>query len=270
MRPILARLALCWAAVDEKTLGAIDANYLDASRAFVTGAEGGEYFERRNLALVCCGLPAQSLNFGFLRPPYGDPAASAAAARAYFEARKLPHQLSYRDPSGAPARALAGAGWQRRPDPTPGMALALPAAVPELPAGLAIEEVRAPEQLAAFRETAFRGFGYPVAIAHRFLGEHLLALSNVRCYAGRTGGEVVATSILFTTGAVAGIYWVATLEAARSRGYGAALTWAAVRGGMDAGCRIASLQASAMGRPVYARMGFAHVLDYEHLVPAEG
>jgi GNAT superfamily N-acetyltransferase len=270
MRPILARLGLCCGAVDDATLSALDANYLDASRAFVTGAPGGEYVERRDLALVCCGLPAQALNFGFLRRPHDDVAASAAAARAYFEGRKLPHQLSYRDASGAPARALEAAGWQRRPDPTPGMALALPVEVPEAPTGIAIEEVRTPEQLVAFRETAFRGFGYPPAVAHRFLGDALLALPNVRLYAGRAGGEVVATSILFTTGAVAGIYWVATLEAARGRGYGAALTWAAVRGGSEAGCRIASLQASALGRPVYARMGFAHVLDYEHLLPAEG
>ena len=81
---------------------------------------------------------------------------------------------------------------------------------------------------------------------------------------------VVATSILFTTGDVEGIYWVATLEEQRGRGYGEALTWAAALGGQRAGCRIASLQASQLGRPVYARMGFAHVLDYEHLLPPEG
>jgi GNAT superfamily N-acetyltransferase len=157
------------------------------------------------------------------------------------------------------------------------MTLPLPAAGPgsaamppqKPPAGLEIEEVRTHEQLVAFRETAFRGFGHPVAAARLFLNERLLALPNARLYAGLAGGSVVATSILFTTGDVAGIYWVATLEEARGRGYGAALTWAAVAGGQQAGCRIASLQASALGRPVYARMGFAHVLDYEHLLPAE-
>ena len=150
------------------------------------------------------------------------------------------------------------------------MTLALPAAVPKPPAGLTIEEVKTPQQLVAFRETAFGGFGYPVGAARLFLNERLLALPNARLYAGLEGGAIVATSILFTTGDIAGIYWVATLEAARGRGYGAALTWAAVRGGAQADCRIASLQASALGRPVYARMGFAHVLDYEHLLPPEG
>jgi GNAT superfamily N-acetyltransferase len=86
-------------------------------------------------------------------------------------------------------------------------------------------------------------------------------------YAGAVGGEVVGTSVLVTTGTVAGIYWVGTLEAHRRRGYGEALTWAAVAAGQRAGCTVASLQASAMGRPVYERMGFAQVLAYEHLLP---
>jgi ribosomal protein S18 acetylase RimI-like enzyme len=99
--------------------------------------------------------------------------------------------------------------------------------------------------------------------------EWLLAQPNVRMYAGLVAGSVTATSLLVTTGPVAGIYWVATLEAARRRGFGEALTWAAVAGGQRAGCSVASLQASALGQPVYARVGFAHVLDYEHLLAPE-
>jgi predicted GNAT family acetyltransferase len=94
-------------------------------------------------------------------------------------------------------------------------------------------------------------------------------LPQVRLYSGLVDGAVVATSILVATGAVAGIYWVATIEEQRGRGYGEALTWAAAAGGRELGCAIASLQASKAGRPVYARMGFEHVLDYEYLHPAE-
>jgi GNAT superfamily N-acetyltransferase len=149
------------------------------------------------------------------------------------------------------------------------MALAIPAAIPAFPRELEIVEVRTQERLVAFRETAFRGFGYPVAAAHIFLADRLLASSGVRLYAGLVDGALIATSMTVATGAIAGIYWVATLEEQRGKGYGAALTWAAVRGGGEAGGRIASLQASKLGRPVYARMGFEHVLDYEHLSPPE-
>jgi GNAT superfamily N-acetyltransferase len=90
----------------------------------------------------------------------------------------------------------------------------------------------------------------------------MLAQPKVRLYTGSVDGVPVATAMLVVTGSVAGIYWVATLEAQRRRGYGEALTWAAVAGGAEHGCTVASLQASELGRPVYARMGFDHVLDY--------
>jgi hypothetical protein len=147
------------------------------------------------------------------------------------------------------------------------MTLALPAAPRAAVPGLEIRAVTTREQLVAFREAAFRGFGFPVAAAHLFLSERVLDLPGVRLYSGLLGGAVVSTSMLIATGGVAGIYFVATLEEQRGLGYGEALTWAAVQGGREFGCRLASLQASKLGRPVYARMGFAHVLDYQSLFP---
>jgi hypothetical protein len=256
--------------MDPAALSALDCNYLDANRAFVVCSDTGEYLERRGVAIVSCGLRVRQLNWAFLKPPYDDLEASAAAARAYFAERELPFRVSFRAADRARcAPALEAAGWRKKVEPIPGMTLALPALHPAPPAGLVIEEVQAAGELVAFREAAFAGFGFPVGAAHIFLNERLLALPNVRLFAGRAGGEVVATSILVATGEVAGIYWVATLEGQRGRGYGAALTWAAAAGGAALGCTVASLQASELGRPVYARMGFAHVLDYDCLHPPE-
>jgi len=247
-------------------LPALDDNFLDSNRIFMAVSDTGAYLERPDVAIACCGLPVKSLNWGFLKPPYDDLGATSAAVRSYFADRKLPFQLTFRD---ADVRALESMGWRRREDPTPGMALEMPGSIPAPPAGLEVSEVGTPEQLVAFRETAFRGFGYPTAAAHIFLNERLTSRPEVRLYSGLVDGAVVATSALVATGTVAGIFWVATLEEQRGRGYGEAITWAAVAGGRALGCRIASLQASSMGRPVYARMGFAHVLDYEHLLPPE-
>ena len=254
----------------DETLRGLDENFRDANRIFVASSPRGEYRERRDVAIVCCGLPAESLNWGFLKPPYADAPATAEAVRDYFAERKLPFNLTFREKDPHPLLdAFTAAGWRRKPDPTPGMTLALPARAPAPPASLSIERVRTLSQLAAFRDVAFRGFGYPPAIAHHFLPDRLLELPQVRAYAGLVGGELVATSLLIATGRVAGIYWVATLEAQRGRGYGEALTWASVAGGSEFGCDVASLQASKLGRPVYTRMGFEHALDYEHLLPPE-
>jgi GNAT superfamily N-acetyltransferase len=88
-----------------------------------------------------------------------------------------------------------------------------------------------------------------------------------RSYVGYADGQPVATSALLITGDVAGVYWVATAEAFRGRGYGEAMTWHVVREGAAAGCRVAALQASDMGRPVYERMGFRYVAGYRTFVP---
>ncbi len=64
-------------------------------------------------------------------------------------------------------------------------------------------------------------------------------------------------------GAVLGIFNVATVPAARGRGVGRAVTLAALRDGAGAGCRMAVLQASEMGHPVYERLGFRDFAAYD-------
>ena len=80
-------------------------------------------------------------------------------------------------------------------------------------------------------------------------------------FIGLLHGEPVATVSLVTAGGAAGIYNVTTIEAARGRGIGAAMTVAAVRHGAERGFELATLQASTMGRPIYERLGFEFVCD---------
>lgn len=90
-------------------------------------------------------------------------------------------------------------------------------------------------------------------------------------FIGLLHGEPVATVSLVTAGGAAGIYNVTTVEAARGRGIGAAMTAAAVRHGADRGFLLATLQASTMGRSVYERLGFEFVCDllpYRQPAPA--
>lgn len=75
----------------------------------------------------------------------------------------------------------------------------------------------------------------------------------------RLGGEPVGTACLYVTDQTAGLYEVSTLPAARRRGIGAALTLATMRAGRERGCALGVLQASAMGAPVYRRLGFQSV-----------
>ena len=81
-------------------------------------------------------------------------------------------------------------------------------------------------------------------------------------FAAREGDRIVAVSELYMRDDVAGIYLVATDADYRRQGLGAALTAAAVRKGKEQGARLATLQATPLGRPLYQRLGFVSVAAY--------
>ena len=83
----------------------------------------------------------------------------------------------------------------------------------------------------------------------------------------RLGGENVATAMAFDHGGDCGIYNVGTLEHARRRGLGTALTTHHLHDALARGCRTASLQSTAMAERVYAAVGFrdlGRILEYVH------
>jgi ribosomal protein S18 acetylase RimI-like enzyme len=72
----------------------------------------------------------------------------------------------------------------------------------------------------------------------------------------RHEGEDVATAMAFDHAGDSGIYNVGTLEHARRRGLGTALTALHVHDARARGCQTASLQSTAMAERVYAGLGF--------------
>ena len=81
----------------------------------------------------------------------------------------------------------------------------------------------------------------------------------------RSSGENVATGIAFDSGTDCGIYNVGTLQAARRRGLGTALTAMHLHEALARGCHTASLQSTAMAERVYAAVGFrdlGRILEY--------
>jgi GNAT superfamily N-acetyltransferase len=86
----------------------------------------------------------------------------------------------------------------------------------------------------------------------------------------RAGGELVAAALAYDFSGDCGIYNVGTVEKARRRGLGTALTAAQAHDARDRGCRTASLQSTQMAERVYAAVGFrdlGRILEY---VPVEG
>lgn len=69
-------------------------------------------------------------------------------------------------------------------------------------------------------------------------------------------GQNVAVALAFDHGSDCGIYNVGTLEHARRRGLGTALTTIALHDARDRGCETASVQSTEMAEGVYAAAGF--------------
>jgi GNAT superfamily N-acetyltransferase len=241
---------------------AVDWNYWQTSVAFAALSRHGDVRQTRRFVLADIGAPVADFNLALVSDPEADLEAALDAAEAFFGAKQHPWRVSFRAEHVAACEpGLLERGFTAV-DPVPGMQLApLPERVP-VRSDITFEPVSNAATLKDFQQTAFLGFGLPAQAAHLFLTEQLVGLPSFRALVGYVAGEPVCTSAVHETAGVAGIYWVATVEAHRKKGLGEAATWAAVAEGRRRGHTLTSLQASVMGKPVYARMGFAHDRSY--------
>ncbi len=241
-----------------------DHNHQLANFAFLGTSVTGAVYENRDVWMAHCGFPSKEFNGCFLKVPGRRHEASVEVAEAWYGGVSLPYVIRMRtDLEEACAQALTDAGYVREEEETPVMALdKIPDAPPFQLDDLEIRYVESPEDLARFQTTTMEGFGFPGDAGKLFLTPAFHARPGVRLFLGCVDGEPVATSALVATNGIAGIYFVATKEGSRGKGYGEALTWAAVCGGREFHCTVSCLQASKMGRPVYERMGFATPAHY--------
>lgn len=108
--------------------------------------------------------------------------------------------------------------------------------------------------------------GADESVLRTWFGSGLLDDPNVVALVGYVDGTPVAKAMSIRTGEVVGIYDVGTLETARRRGYGWAMTLAAIVAGASSGATVATLQSSEMGFPLYSSHGFETVFDYRRFL----
>ncbi len=140
-----------------------------------------------------------------------------------------------------------------------GMAVNLDADHAALPAVEGLELAAVDEgTLKTWAETVVHGFSAPVLVPSFVDQECALGARHpsYRRYLGLLNGQPVATSALLLGTRAAGIYCVSTLPSARRLGIGALITQVALDEARRMGYATAILQSSAMGRGVYARLGF--------------
>jgi GNAT superfamily N-acetyltransferase len=137
---------------------------------------------------------------------------------------------------------------------------------PELPPGGELRRLTAIEQANDFwrvATTSYSSIGFPPEVFAGYTNHAGLLAENVVAFLALLDGEPVGIAMTMVSHGVAGIYWVGSLEQARGKGIGRAVTAAATNAGFDLGADIASLQASPMGKPIYEAMGYETAFEYQ-------
>jgi GNAT superfamily N-acetyltransferase len=125
-----------------------------------------------------------------------------------------------------------------------------------------VERVRDPVALGEFEHANTDGFETKeLHELGRFgvYGEGILSDPRIRIFVRRNGGRVVSGAMACISSDVVGVFSVATIPAFRRRGFGEAVTWAAVAADSSLP---AILQPSPEGAALYRRIGFHPVAHY--------
>jgi ribosomal protein S18 acetylase RimI-like enzyme len=84
----------------------------------------------------------------------------------------------------------------------------------------------------------------------------VLHCDKVMLFVGYCEGSAVASSTLFVSNGIAGIYHVVTLPPFRKKGIGRSMTLAPLLQAREMGSRFAVLQAAQIGKGIFSRLGF--------------
>jgi ribosomal protein S18 acetylase RimI-like enzyme len=158
---------------------------------------------------------------------------------------------------------LADLGLARDDDRLPGMGLhPIPANRPD-PPGFDVRVIEDDAGLEDHMAIAAEGFEMARPMVDAFIGPRLWEAPGCTVYVGYADGVPVTAGFAVRSGRAIGVYTIATVVSARGHGYGEAMTRRIVADGAAAGCDAAVLQASTMGRPIYERIGFRLVQEYD-------
>lgn len=250
-------------------VAAIEANTHDAFARWGR-ALGADFHEDAAVTYFTSAVPLQLAN-GVIRTHLTSASAGTRIAAIVGDLRANDEPFAWLiGPSSQPddLPALLEAHGLTLDDESPGMALDLrtaPLAAPR-PAGATVAEVLDDDTLSRWIDVLCAASPLPNAVRDLLHGLHLQhsfsPYPELRFYLGTLDGAPVATSLLFVSSGVAGIYCVATLPQARGRGLGAAMTVAPLHAARDAGLAIGVLQSSQMGYAIYRRLGFAEYCTF--------
>jgi len=228
---------------------------------------GGLIHEEKGLLFVAG--PSPYLRVAIRLDGAVDGAAAVRRAGEFFAESEDDHIVLVREPDDADlAQAALAAGyapaWTERP-----MALHDPPELSPLNADIDVRVVASTKEVLAYGSVVAEANDDPGERERAVLLFHhqTILAPHIAAFVAYLDGEPVACAMTLVSHGVAGVFYVATVERARRRGLGDALTRMAARAGFALGARAAWLGASEMGADLYRRIGFTDlgtsIVEYE-------
>jgi ribosomal protein S18 acetylase RimI-like enzyme len=196
-------------------------------------------------------------------------ATAVRSAAEFFAPSEGDHIVLVREPDDADvAEAALAAGynaaWTERP-----MALHSAPEPSPIAGDIDVRVVSTPEQVLDYGQVVAEANDDPGESERAGLLFHdrTILVPHISALVAYLDGAPVSCAMTLVSHGVAGVFYVATVESARRRGLGDALTRMAARAGFALGARAAWLGASEMGADLYRRIGFSDlgtsIVEYE-------
>lgn len=246
-------------------------NLVDSSRQLFELDPGAEIEVKANWLFGAGRSSHPAISNAAFRTGETDAEELLARARDFFGARGRGFSVWARgdEPGDRDLVEAAGSAGLQPVYEMPEMVLRRRAEERPLPRGVEMRRVGAAgkaEDYWRVATAAYSSIGFPPEVFRYYEDHSGLSADNVVAFLAYLDGKPVSIAMTIVSHGVAGIYWVGSLEEARGRGLGWAVTAAATNAGFDLGAEIASLQASPMGESLYAAMGFETIFAYRLLL----
>ena len=180
----------------------------------------------------------------------------------HFDTRKLPFTWQV-DPDDKPdnlSSKLEEAGLQR--SETPGMAVMLEdLIVPVTPDDFMWKKVETVEELSKWSYLGCKAYGMP-EFGWEFMAGSIVdmgVIDDFLCYTGFYKDKPVATSAVFYSEGVAGLYNIANLPEMRGKRIGSMISYVPFIDAVERGYKIGILHSTQMGYNMYNRLGFEEI-----------
>ena len=254
--------------LDDATLARLaHLNYLEFGRQSTLWSDRGQVRDVDGVTLFASGTDFPFVFNGVFRnDPATEPARVLAQADAFFDQWSRGYTLV----TGPGDDDLATHAWAeglRAFTDAPEMVCRERLADVDPPAGIYLRRATDDAGIADFvavGSAAYPSLGMPDTAMGEAIDRYDRVLEpHVAVVVAYDDDAPVAAAQAMLSHGIAGVYWVGTLEAARGKGLGEAVCRWVTNWAFDQGAAAQSLQASTMGEPIYARMGYETIHHYQ-------